>query len=73
MPDIRFEIEKHIAVLSDHRNDWKKEINLVAWGSRDAKYDIREWNADHSKCHKGVTLTSAELKRLKDVLNSLDI
>lgn len=73
MPDIRFEIEKHIAVLSDRRKDYKKEINLVAWGGRDAKYDIREWNADHSKCHKGVTLTSAELKQLKNVLNSLDI
>lgn len=73
MPDIRFEIEKHIAVLSDRGNGWKKELNLVSWGGRDAKYDIREWNADHSTCHKGTTLTNAELKELKNVLNSLDI
>lgn len=41
MSDINFEIKKHIAVLNEKANGWKKELNLVSWGGRDAKYDIR--------------------------------
>lgn len=74
MPDIRFEIKEHIAVLSNRgSNGWKKELNRVSWGGRDAKYDIREWNTDHTSCHKGATLTKEELSTLKEVLNGLDI
>ncbi len=74
MPDIRFEIKKHIAVLSDRgSNGWKKELNLVSWAGRDAKYDIREWNADHSTCHKGATLSNEEARALREALNSLDL
>ena len=69
MPDIRFEIKEHIAVLSDRgSNGWKKELNRVSWGG-----DIRELNADHSTCHKGATLSDEEARVLRDALNSLDL
>ena len=74
MLDIRYEIKEHIAVLSDRSSSgWKKELNLISWGGRDAKYDIREWNTDHTSCHKGATLTKEELSTLKELLNGLDI
>lgn len=74
MPDIRYEIKEYIAILSDRdNNSWKKELNKVSWSGRDAKYDIREWNTDHSSCHKGITLSKEEVQALRDALNSLDL
>jgi hypothetical protein len=32
---------------------------------KEAKYDIRDWDSEHKKMGKGVTLTSEELKKLK--------
>ena len=47
MADIKYEIVKEIAVLSEKASGWTKEINLVSWNGRDAKYDIREWAPGH--------------------------
>lgn len=40
---------------------WTKELNQVQWNDNQPKWDIREWNEDHSKCGKGVTLNDEEL------------
>jgi hypothetical protein len=61
-----FEIEEHICVLSEAANGWKKELNKVSWNKADAKYDIRSWSDDHTKCSKGVTLTEEEMEILKE-------
>ncbi len=34
------------------------------------KYDIRDWNNDHSRSSKGITLTLEELKNLRDLLTT---
>lgn len=61
---IQFEIVEHIAVLSESSRGWKKELNLVKWNGRDAKYDIREWSPDYTRMGKGITLTEEELCKL---------
>jgi hypothetical protein len=66
--DIKYEITKHIGVLSESAKGWKKELNLVSWNDREAKYDIRDWSPDHAKMGKGVTLTEDELAALKKLL-----
>lgn len=43
MPDIKYEITEHLAVLSTSSRGWSKELNLVSWNDRPAKYDLREW------------------------------
>ena len=68
MSDINFEIKKHIAVLNEKANGWKKELNLVSWGGRDAKYDIRDWSEDHTKMSKGITLSADEIDNLREAL-----
>ena len=40
MPDIKYEITKHIGVLSESAKGWTKELNLVSWNDREPKYDI---------------------------------
>lgn len=71
MADLVFEIEKTIAVLSTSAKGWQKELNLVGWNNRPAKYDLREWSPDHSKMGKGVTLSEEELQALKDALSNM--
>lgn len=73
MSEIKFEIIKNIGVLSKSASGWTKEVNLISWNDRDAKYDIRDWSADHEKMGKGVTLSKEELIALKELLNSMEL
>ena len=73
MSDIKYEISEELGVLSENAKGWKKELNLVSWNERDPKYDIRDWSEGHEKLGKGVTLTGEEVKKLRDILNKIDL
>ena len=68
MAEIKYEIVKALGVLSEGSNGWKKELNLVSWNGRAPKYDIRDWDEDHEKMGKGVTLSEEEMMKLKELL-----
>lgn len=70
MPEISYKIIKKLGVLSESKNGWKKEINLISWNDRSPKYDIREWSPDSEKMGKGVTLSEEEMTILKEIMNS---
>ena len=70
MVDFKYEIVEKIAVLSESSKGWTKELNLIRWNDRDAKYDIREWSPDGSKMGKGITLTNEEAAVLKKALDT---
>jgi len=38
--EIKFEIEETVGILSELAKTWKKELNLVSWNGKEAKYDI---------------------------------
>lgn len=63
------EIVEHGKKLSQGRG-WATEINKVSYNGREAKWDIRPWNEDHSKMGKGITLTDEEMLVLRDFLNT---
>jgi hypothetical protein len=71
MADIKYDIIKTLAVLSEGSKGWKKELSLISWNDREPKYDIREWSEEHEKMRKGVTFTLSELQALKAALNEL--
>lgn len=73
MADIKYEIEETIGTLSESSKGWRKELNLVSWNDKEPKYDIRDWDSEHKKMGKGVTLSVEELKKLKDVLNKMEL
>lgn len=73
MADIKFEIKEATGVLSESAKGWKKELNLISWNEKEPKYDIREWDEEHKKMGKGVTLSIEELKKLKDILNEMEL
>lgn len=69
MSRLSYQIEKYIGVLSESSTGWSKELNLISWNERAAKFDIRDWDPDHQKMGKGITLTREELMALRDLLN----
>lgn len=73
MPDIKFQIKETVGTLSEGSKGWKKELNLISWNDKEPKYDIREWDPEHVKMGKGVTLSVEELKNLRDILNQIDL
>ncbi|WP_010233413.1 YdbC family protein [Clostridium arbusti] len=73
MADIKFEIKENTGILSESPKGWKKELNLISWNDKETKFDIRDWDPDHKKMGKGVTLTVDELKKLRDVLNGMEL
>lgn len=61
-----FEIQKTIIAFPAKDSGWHKELNLISWFGKAPVYDLRDWNADHTKMSKGITLTKDELMILKE-------
>ena len=73
MAEIKYEIIESVGTVSESPKGWTKELNLISWNNRDPKYDLRDWAPEHEKMGKGVTLTKDELKKLRDILNDMDL
>ena len=73
MADIKYEIKETVGILSESSKGWSKEVNLISWNEREPKYDIRDWAPEHQKMGKGVTLSAEELKKLRDLLNGMEL
>lgn len=68
--EIKFDIVRRLGTLAEGNRSWRKELNLVAWNDREPKLDLREWNEDHTRMGKGVTMTREEGARLYELLES---
>lgn len=73
MAEIKVEIKENLGTISESAKGWLKELNLVSWNDKEPKYDLREWDPTHEKMGKGVTLSTDELKKLREFLNGLDL
>ena len=71
MAEFKYEIIERIAILAK-KGDWTKELNVVSFNDRPAKYDLRDWNHEKGRMGKGATLTVEEMINLKTVLNAID-
>lgn len=72
MADIKYTIVKTLIVFPK-AGKWHKELNLIEWEGRKAKYDLRAWNDDRSEMTKGITLTEEELIDLKEKLGGIEL
>ncbi|WP_332238047.1 YdbC family protein [Sporolactobacillus sp. KGMB 08714] len=68
--ELHFSIIRHFGVLATESGGWTKELNLVTWNDRDAKYDIRSWAPGKKKMGRGITLTGVECNELRTLLNT---
>lgn len=66
--ELKYEIAEELGVLSENEKGWRKELNLVSWNEREPKYDIRDWNPNHDRMSKGITLTKEEAESLYEIL-----
>ena len=73
MADIKYEVVNRFGVIGESSRGWRKELSLVKWNDRDAKFDIREWSPEGDRMGKGITLSKEEAVRLKEILNSIDL
>lgn len=73
MADFKFDIKKTLGTISESAKGWKREVNLMTWNNKKVKIDIREWDENHEQMGKGITLNKEEMKKLKDILNQVDI
>ncbi|MDF2547204.1 MAG: hypothetical protein K0R93_2102 [Anaerosolibacter sp.] len=73
MAELKYEVKESFGVLSESAKGWTKELRSISWNDREPKYDIREWSPNDEKMGKGVTLSKEELKKLKEILNDMDL
>ncbi|RDY24304.1 hypothetical protein CHF27_004265 [Romboutsia maritimum] len=73
MAEIKYDIVEELGTISQTSTGWTKELNLISWNNRQAKFDLRDWSPEHEKMGKGITLSSEELKALKELLNKIDL
>ena len=73
MAGIKYEIEEELGVVSESSKGWTKELNIISWNGRQAKYDLRDWAPEHEKMGKGITLDKNELRKLRDILNEMNL
>ncbi len=62
MADIR--IIKTICPLSEAKDGWQKELNVVSVDGGPFAYDIREWRLDHFDSRDGISLDEKEATQL---------
>ena len=62
--EVEFNIIERIGVIETQANGWNKEVNIVSWNGGQPKYDIREWDANHERMSKGITLLEKEAYNL---------
>lgn len=70
--EIKYEIVKKLAILSEGKNGWTKEANLVKWNNGSTKLDIRDWNHEQNKMGKGITLNYEEKELLISAIEDLE-
>ena len=71
MADFKYVIVENLGVLSESPKGWKKEVNRISWNGAEPKLDIRDWSPDHEKMGKGISLSDAEVKALRGILEGL--
>lgn len=68
---MEFEIVEFGCVLEEGSGGWKMELNKVSWYGKPARWEIRSWNEDHTKCSKGVGMSDIALANLRNYLEEL--
>ena len=71
--EVTWRIFKHYGVIGRDKNGWEKELNLVSWNERPARYDIRSWDHAHTRMTKGITLSKEETVALAQLFVTMNV
>lgn len=75
MKNVKYEIVKHIGIISKKRS-YQKEVNLISWNGRPSVIDIRNFKIDKDGGKhpmSGVTVEKEDLLALRDILSRIDL
>ena len=50
------------------RYNRNKEINVVAWNGGKSKIDVRDWDENHGRMSRGITLTEDQAMKMTRAL-----
>ena len=70
MSELKFEVVEKCGVIGEASSGWTKELRIIKWDGRKAKYDIREWAPEDRKCSRGITLSDEEIQSLYEILKN---
>ena len=72
--EVTFNVVEEIFKLTPSENKSQVRLDLGSWNNGDEKYELRIWKEMDGvqKATKGLGLSGAELKELRDKLNELD-
>ncbi len=73
MSEFRVDVIRKVGVLSTSAKGWTKELRLISWNGRPARFDLREWAPGDEKMGKGVTLSGEELIKLGELIDGLEL
>lgn len=71
--NFKYEILNHIGILSQNTTGWNKEVNIVKWNDASPKIDIRDWDSEHKKMSRGISLNINEVRKLNELFEELDL
>ncbi|MBR7088691.1 MAG: hypothetical protein IKI38_04980 [Mogibacterium sp.] len=63
-----YKLVEQLGVIDTHKSGWSREVNLVAWNGKPPKFDIRDWDPDHERMSRGITLHEKEAIKLAKIL-----
>ena len=66
--EIEFKLVEKLGVLDTHKSGWAREVNIVAWNGKPPKFDIRDWDPEHERMSRGITLHEREAVKLAKIL-----
>ena len=67
--EVHFDMIEHIGVFGTRpETGWTREANIVSWNGGAAKVDIRDWDSEHIRMSKGITLYEDEAEKLAGYL-----
>ena len=60
---------KECGVVAKHDNGSTLELNFIAWGSNEPRYDLRTWSKGYAL--GGITMTEDDLKALSELIKGI--
>ena len=66
--EVEFKLIEQLGIIDRHKTGWNREVNIVAWNGKQHKFDIRDWDPDHERMSRGITLHEREAIKLTEIL-----
>ena len=66
--EFSFKVVHHLGVYGRSAKGWTKEANVIEWNGNRAKLDLRDWDPEHTRMSRGITLHKQEMLYLLQIL-----